>query len=465
MKSSKHFLTLFFSFLVSITAQANSNVSKDFTSTTSNETNYYMPPTEICDNGIDDDGDSFVDCDDLDCVTVCSEDVDYCYTEAENNYFEWIDRIQVNDFVYQSGQGFLGYDDFSMMTIELDSESPVNLVLDPGYVGDTYEEFWCVWIDLNKNGDFEDEGELVYKNSKDGELSDVFYVPAVTEEISTMMRVSMKYESFSECCGMFDFGEVEDYNVVLKPINYEHDLCVPSNDIAGDWIESVTVNQINNTSGANQGYGDFSNLTSDLQKGEIYQITLDPGAPFGNSTKYWKVWIDIDQNGEFSGKFELVVDTKSSTTVTKDFMVPAISGLGETRMRVVMSNLPDVDPCGVGFNGEVEDYTVEVIAQANLVGHIKNELEASQAVEIRRPEVTLYPNPSSEFVNIDASQSEVALKTVLIFTVDGRMIENRNIHNSSVTSIGLANYEKGNYYMMIIDENNQPTYHNFAVLK
>ena len=423
-----------------------------------------MPPTEVCDNGIDDDGDSFVDCDDLDCVEICSGNVSYCDTEAANNYFEWIDKIEINVFDFESGQG-LGYDDFSALEIEIPSEAAVNLSLKPGYVGNTYEEFWSVWIDLNKDGDFEDANELMYRNAKDGEIVDSFYVPTVTEAITTKMRVSMQWESYSECCGEIDFGEVEDYTVVLLPANYYPEVCTPINSTSGDWIENVSCENINNQSGQNQGYGDFTSMQTELQRNEMYSIDLDPGFVFGSSTKYWKVWIDLNRDGQFQGKFELVVDAKSSNAITKEFVMPSIGEIGTTKMRVVMSNAPDADPCNGGFIGEVEDYTVEILALANYVKHFEDELEASKAIEIPQPVVTVYPNPSTNFINVDASNSEVELKTIVIFSVDGRMIENRQVTAQNITNIGLQDYEKGNYYLLVIDENNQPSYHNFSVLK
>ena len=445
--------------------EANASITNHFfTDKTFNESFYYMPPTEVCDNGIDDDGDSFVDCDDLDCVEICSGNTSYCETGAANNYFEWIDEIQLNVFDFQSGQGF-GYDDFSAMEIDIASESVVNLTLKPGYVGDTYEEFWSIWIDLNKDGDFEDENELMYRNAMDGEIIDSFYVPTVTEEITTKMRVSMQWESYSDCCGELEFGEVEDYTVVILPANYYPEVCVPTNNISGDWVERVSCENINNQSGQNQGYADFTNMQTELQRNEMYSIDLEPGCGLGNATKYWKVWIDLNRDGNFQGKFECVVDAKSNTLVTKDFVVPPVGEIGPTKMRVVMSSAPDADPCSDGFIGEVEDYTVDILPLANFVKHIESELESSKPIEIPQPIVTIYPNPSSNFINVDASLSEVNLQTIVVFSVGGRMIEHRQVNNNAVTNIGLEDYEHGNYYMMVVDENNQPTYHNFTVLK
>lgn len=447
------------------TTTANaSSTTHFFSNKTIEQAIYYMPPIEICDNGVDDDGDSFVDCDDLDCVEICSGNVSYCTTEAENNYFEWIDKIEMNTFSFESGQGF-GYDDFSHMEIDLASESVVNLTLKPGYVGNTYEEFWSIWIDLNKDGDFDDAGELVYRNSLDGELVDSFYVPSVVEEITTKMRVSMRWESYSDCCGEIDFGEVEDYTVVLLPVNYIPEVCVPANNIALDWIESVNCEAINNESGQNQGYADFTQMQTELQRDAAYSINLEPGFTFGNSTKYWKVWIDLNNDGEFKGKFELVVDAKSNNSITKEFAVPPVGEIGVTRMRVVMSNAPDLEPCSADFSGEVEDYTVDILPLANFVKHIEEELSTSKAIEIPQPIITLYPNPSSNFINVDASTSDVAVKTIIVFSVAGKMIENRSVIDRTVTNIGLQDYEIGNYYLMVIDENNQPSYHNFSVLK
>jgi len=290
-------------------------------------------------------------------------------------------------------------------------------------------------------------------------------VPTVTEEITTKMRVSMQWESYSDCCGEIDFGEVEDYTVVILPANYGPEVCIPTDIIAGDWIEKVGCGSIDNQSGQNQGYADYSNMQSDIQRNEMYSIDLEPGCGLGNSIKYWKVWIDLNHDGLFQGKFECVVDAKSNTLITKDFIVPSVGEIGTTKMRIVMSSVPDADPCSSGFMGEVEDYTVDILPLANFVRHIETELDISKAIEIPQPIVTVYPNPSINYINVDASNSEVALQSIVIFSVEGRMIEHRKVSNTEITNIRLQEYENGNYYMMIIDENNQPSYHNFAILK
>jgi hypothetical protein len=54
------------------------------------------------------------------------------------------------------------------------------IIITPTWTGQTYPEAYAVWIDLNGNGDFEDDGELVWSKalSKTTPVSGSFTVPS-----------------------------------------------------------------------------------------------------------------------------------------------------------------------------------------------------------------------------------------------------------------------------------------------
>jgi len=135
------------------------------------------------------------------------------------------------------------------------------------------------------------------------------------------------------------------------------------------YIQSVKMGAINKNSGANNGYANFTNLSTDLVKGSTPTIKLTPGFSvdaYDTSWKAWIVWIDYNGDGDFTDAGEKVaVDwTTGNSSVAMSFKVPTTAKTGKIRMRVAMSFDNDYDnylsPCGTLIFGEYEDYTVNI---------------------------------------------------------------------------------------------------------
>ena len=127
-----------------------------------------------------------------------------------------------------------------------------------------------------------------------------------------------------------------------------------------EWIEAVAVNGTENASGNNGGYADFTQQTAfELSAGTSNAIVLTPGFAGSPYYEYWTVFIDLNQDSEFTND-ELVFYKKRYQTVHGSFFLPANTMPGSTRMRVVMSYHCYQDACDVFDHGEVEDYTVNI---------------------------------------------------------------------------------------------------------
>jgi subtilisin family serine protease len=136
-----------------------------------------------------------------------------------------------------------------------------------------------------------------------------------------------------------------------------------------EWIERVEFSGIDNTSGNDGGYGDFTNISTNLLTGTNYDITLMPGFDGGPYDEYFIVWIDYNQNGEFDPATETAYNpgVAATSSITGSISVPASALPGPTRMRVSMqfNSLPNA--CDQNFDyGEVEDYCVNIITNTNI---------------------------------------------------------------------------------------------------
>ena len=99
------------------------------------------------------------------------------------------------------------------------------------------------------------------------------------------------------------------------------------------------------------------------------------------------VWIDFDQDFVFEvGEIILQVGPNTTSPQTGTFTVPVGAALGNTRMRVVMDDAIVVtDPCINPNFGEVEDYTVNIIANVpqpvvEVLGRLRYRYSFSQNV-------------------------------------------------------------------------------------
>jgi PKD repeat protein len=142
---------------------------------------------------------------------------------------------------------------------------------------------------------------------------------------------------------------------------------------ADEWIAEFTINGYTNTSGDDNGYGNFTASSSiDLEKDQAYNFssTVDwDGTAYDEQTR---IWIDLNHDGDFEAS-EMLFDqgTADQTVVVNgSITIPLSATSGNTRMRVQLAyignsqpDLPDV--CGNFTWGEVEDYCVNILSPSN----------------------------------------------------------------------------------------------------
>lgn len=154
-----------------------------------------------------------------------------------------------------------------------------------------------------------------------------------------------------------DCGWVDQLTVTAGAITY----CAASgNNQNYEWIARVQVGGIDNSTGAGSGYSDFTSTSTNITRGNSVSVTLTPGFASSSYTEYWKVFIDYNQDGDFSDSGEEVFSSSGSSTVSGSFTVASGALTGNTRMRVVMDYNSPAEACGTFTYGEVEDYTVNI---------------------------------------------------------------------------------------------------------
>ncbi|PAU59115.1 M14 family zinc carboxypeptidase [Pseudomonas indica] len=141
--------------------------------------------------------------------------VEYCAAGSSNADSEWIANVSVGGLSNSSGAS--RYSDFTSQTAALQRGTNA-LRLTPQFSGRAYGEYWKVWIDLNQDGDFSDQGEQVFSSARASStvVTGNLVVPANATKGKTRMRVAMRYNNAPAACGTFNYGEVEDYSVTIQ---------------------------------------------------------------------------------------------------------------------------------------------------------------------------------------------------------------------------------------------------------
>ena len=122
-----------------------------------------------------------------------------------------------------------------------------------------------------------------------------------------------------------------------------------------EWIENIAIDGNIFTSEHDNGYYLHDEPTT-LSSG-ANAITLEPGFGWGSYNEHWRVWLDINADGEFSDA-ELFIDSNSSNVINTSIMLPPVTAPITTRMRVSMKYGGASEACGSFYFGEVEDIPV-----------------------------------------------------------------------------------------------------------
>ena len=141
----------------------------------------------------------------------------FCASSGSDEY-EWIAEVAIAG-IDRTSAGDGGYADVDVtnQSTELVIGHSYPITLAPGYDGDPFNEYFTVWIDLNRDGQFA-ANELVFDagNTVMVPLNSTLTVPMIATPGAARMRVQMQYDSPSATgCGSYQFGETEDYCISL----------------------------------------------------------------------------------------------------------------------------------------------------------------------------------------------------------------------------------------------------------
>ncbi len=214
-----------------------------------------------------------------------------------------------------------------------------------------------------------------------------------------------------------------------------------------EYIDGVECGSISNMSTglSNGGYADYTNMSTDMEGGITYSITVTGGSVWNNDNAY--AWVDWNRDGDFDDANENVFASTSNgdASYTFDITVPVNVNNGTTRLRIRWTDDGDAGtnttPCGNSSYGEVEDYTINLSVATDINAITENTF-------------SVYPNPNNGIFNINMISS--SNNNIQITNVLGELVYSNNINSNSAT-INLSPLTKGVYFVKVNNNNNIET--------
>lgn len=382
--------------------------------------------------------------------------------------FEYIESVSSFNFTNVSGDdgGYADYTDFKVVAYKDDD---TEVFLTPGFTGTVYDEHWTVWVDWNKDNDFDDADELVFEtnNPQFGTVSFDIEAPSFAFG-ETVMRIQMSFEEPSgDPCEIAEGeGETEDYSVFVIPCSSE------GKDTDDEFIQEIGIGSFVSTTGDNDGYFiDLDNII-DLNVNQNIPLALIPGFPTGVSyDEYWRIWIDLNFDGNYNNS-EIVFQDNSNGTILGNFIFPPNQQEGLTTMRITMKYKKyQKKACKDVKFGEVEDYLVNLVdiqalttfnwqdyfnnLSLQIDPHAKAEQIALRDIELDQQvfnsdlTITTYPNPTEHAIWVEVDGSITDNLRYELFDAMGRQLTSGRIVDP-LSEIDLSKFEKGQYLLRVM---------------
>ncbi|PSR52038.1 hypothetical protein AHMF7605_00140 [Adhaeribacter arboris] len=116
-----------------------------------------------------------------------------------------------------NNNGYVNFNPIGKLTTTVNTGQSYPIQLQSG---PDHPQGFGIWIDFDNDGDFDDNGELVYnlKEAGTGTFSGMITIPANASEGYHRLRVRTKYNSSfaeEEACSEAEYGETEDYTITI----------------------------------------------------------------------------------------------------------------------------------------------------------------------------------------------------------------------------------------------------------
>lgn len=315
---------------------------------------------------------------------------DYCDAEGQQPWWQWIGRVEFGNIDNESNKAT--YSDFTSQNAAVVAGQSYPIILTPEFSWLPYDEYWSVWIDFNRDGDLEDDGELVFQKNGLTAVSDTIFIPTSALNGVTLMRVAMKNGSYPEPCESFQYGEVEDYSLTISSGSPDPLIVAPTGEVLSLSIERVQqqtqLHWVNNTGTKNESF-----IVERSRDGVHFEALLEKNAKENNNEA--RAYKAIDN-------------------------IP-LEGYNFYRIRLQLSD------------GTYRFSDIQRLFFSDL------------------PTLSIFPNPSADYSFIDLSQYQNKAAKVEIYNQLGFLVQQKEVEkiNSPILELDLGELENGLYMVFL----------------
>lgn len=236
--------------------------------------------------------------------------------------------------------------------------------------------------------------------------------------------------------------------------------CISSGNNNAEWISRFSIGSINRLSVAEPGGYKSTGLSTNLVIGSSGNAGLiRAGFPGTVRNQRFNVYIDFNRNGSFADPGEALINGSNASLINgtniKNFSIniPGTATAGPTAMRVIMrrNNSGSISSCITGYQGEAEDYIVNLVASNRTVSGTTD--KSPEIVEIERPSTMLSvsPNPSTGIFTIALRPGTEAIRYE-VANLQGSTIAQKNMYAVKQFTIDLSTAPKGMYLLRVINK-------------
>lgn len=393
---------------------------------------------------------------------------------------EPITRVIFSDLDHSSDptiNGSPAVEDFTSMDVHVAAGESYDIALEGNTAGD-YTTYFTVFIDWNHDGDLIDEGEMFEIGSitnstgTDGQqATGSIMIPEDALEGAAWMRVVKVYgDSPLYPCGLYGFGQAEDYTLVVGDVptadcsqefagehntgvgfvNNGTDVFIAANDINVEMntqfkVETISLEVV--TLGGAPTTFDVSFYTNnagvDEQIGdtqtEITPSNITPNGTFG-STGFPVYTVELT----------LPVTQLLQATPTEDakFWIaisgaPSVDANNVYWVSYLYTDNPDSEPSWQSPDGGASwaEFVNTNGEPVEGIMTVSGTCETLSISDINNYEFAYYPNPVKDVLNIIATKS---IQTVSVYDLSGKLVYAQNTNNKNA-QINIAHLAPGVY--------------------
>ena len=336
-----------------------------------------------CDDGVQNGNETGVDC-----GGSCGPCDEYCTAGPGSAHFEWIERVSIAGLENISGNDG-GYGDYTDLIIKLKPGESVFFELEPNIELSGFPQYVTVWIDYNKDKDFDDPGETVFR-ANTGTLNILRHYFKVPEDANgvTRMRITQEDRAGGPPAGPCDgypYGETEDYTVYF-------DNCRAPENVSCTGL-------------------------------------------FGNTIIFR--WDAVSDATEYELQYKINNEDDWTTVTTSDTRYRLLVSSGS----LITYRMRSICPLGTSNYSLVKQFRFgQETSSPNIGEGLGNEFNLIHRV---------YPNPIHEILNIEYTLTSEQAELV-VFDASGKQVYRRNLATTfglGRTQINTANWPSGNYLL------------------